>query len=182
MTCSSTDPIALFQAAVESRSRDQLTEAAHKYACAIRVWPTFGEAHLNSAFLLSELDRPEEAINSYSVALRQREWPAQTAVAAYGNLGLLLKAGGRQREADAAFRAAQRAQPGSAVGGAAEFAEWIRVGNDHYAAGSSEEAAAAYRRALPLRDARTDGSAYVGLGAAEPHLVYAVFEMDPKVF
>ena len=41
-----------------------------------------------------------------------------------------------------------------------------RRGNDAFMSGDNEEAEAFYAAAVPLRDPRLDGAAYVGLGAA----------------
>ena len=128
--------------------------------------------------MLSEIDRPAEAVSRYEHGLKLRRWDAGTAAAGYNNLAVLLRDSGRAAEAEAAFAAAKRASPrnapadagdhggDAAAGGALSFGALIERANDLYAASASAEAAHWYRRAMPLRDARADASAYVGLGAA----------------
>ena len=169
-----------FHAAAASRAAGQLEESAHKYAAALALAPTMVEAYLNVAWVLSELGRTPEAITAYQHGLRHRRWPPDTAAAAHNNLGVLMRDAQRGTEATAAFRAALEARPdfGPAldnIGGTgdaaaavdpAQFVHLINAANGLYARGAYAEAAELYRRALPLRDARQDGAAYVGLGAA----------------
>lgn len=178
-----------FHAAVSHRARGDAPSAAEWYGRAVRLRPSFAEAYLNGAFVLSEAGRTADAIESYQAGLSLRTWPAETAAAAHNNLGVLLRDSGRHDEAVASFEKAVRARPdlreaaenlrialaggvrpGEAGGGA--FLHLIRQANQRFAEASGgrasgfSEAAELYRQATMLRDPRVDGSAYVGLGAA----------------
>jgi tetratricopeptide (TPR) repeat protein len=172
-----------FTAASARRAEGDLAGAARGYAAAIRLAPLMAEAYLNAGWVLSELGRQEEAAYHYSSGLRGREWPADTAAAAHNNLGVVMRELGRADEGRAAFEAALRAKPDfvpaqdnlqevterAPVGesrSAEGFAQLINQANELLSRQANDDAAALYRRALTLRDARVDGSAYVGLGAA----------------
>jgi tetratricopeptide (TPR) repeat protein len=175
-----------FHAAVSHRARGDAPSAADWYGRAVRLRPSFAEAYLNGAFVLSEAGRTADAIESYQAGLSLREWPAETAGAAYNNLGVLLRDSGRHDEAVASFEKAVRARPDlreasdnlqiaragplPLSGGA--FYHLIRQANQKFAeaiggrASGFGEAAELYKKATGLRNPRLDGSAYVGLGAA----------------
>ena len=187
-------PTRLFNEASAQRAAGDLPEAARLYESAIRADPHLSEAYLNVAWVFSELGRAAEAQHAYRHGLRQRQWPAETEAAAQHNLGVLLRDSGRDTEAAAAFKAALAAKPdfgptledgwspvpgkGGVSGSspapaaltgmqaAATFVRLINEANELYAANAHGQAAELYQRAIPLRDARVDGSAYVGLGAA----------------
>ena len=139
------------------------------------------EAYLNIGWVLGQLGRQEDAAASYATGLQLGSWPAQTAAVAQNNRGALLRGMGRDEEARASFRAALAARPdfeqaadnlaamadadgdGSGSGG---FVALINAANERLVSDRLAEAAELYRQALPLRDTRRDGAAYVGLGAA----------------
>ena len=189
-----------FASASSSRANGDYAGAAASYAAAIRLAPGMAEAYLNAGWVLSELERPMEAVAAYRHGLLHRQWPAETAAAAHNNLGVLMRDLGRVAEARVEWQAAltskadygpsldnlAQASPtaATAVASAASsastsasaltstatpgkgFAELINAGNGLLSQEAYTDAAAAYRRAIPLRDPREDGSAYVGLGAA----------------
>ena len=173
----------LFSSASALRAAGALAESHAAYAGAIALQPRMAEAYINNGWVLSELDRQGEAIHSYRVGLQLRSWPGDTLAAARNNIGVLLRGLGRTAEAQIEWQAALAAKPDfspamdnleQAAGAGAtsqgesaqSFAQLINDANGHLGRGTLTEAAAFYREALPLRDPRVDGSAYVGLGAA----------------
>ena len=169
---------ALFTQASEARAAGKLDAAASGYAAAIRLRPDLAEAYLNTGWVLSELGRAEEAADAYAHGLRLRDWPSETAAAARNNLGVLLRDLGRLDDARRQWELAIEAKPDfrlalssleelrARASGGESFGETINAANEQFARGAHDEAIELYRAALPLRDARADGSAYVGLGAA----------------
>lgn len=130
---------------------------------------------MNLAWILSETDHTEDAVDAYTHGLRMKQWPAATAAGAHNNRGACLKRLGQKSEAAVSFRAALAVLPGFDAAESnlrdlssdrGSFAEFIQRGNDAFMSGDNEEAEAFYAAAVPLRDPRLDGAAYVGLGAA----------------
>ena len=173
----------LFASATSFRAAGALTESQHAYAAAIKLHPTMAEAYVNNGWVLSELGRPDEAIMSYRAGIGLRDWPAETLAAAHNNVGVLMRDVGRASEAQEQWRKALAAKPdfgpsqenlAQATAGSrtpssegyARYADLVNDANVHLNRGEHMEAAALYRKAMPLRDVRSDGSAYVGLGAA----------------
>ena len=194
----------LFSRAAEARQSSDFANSARLYAEAIQVQPHMAEvcrtpiaphclppitlpctqAYLNVAWVQSELSRTAEAEYSYRHGLRLRRWPAETAAAAWHNVGVIAKDAGRAPEATAAFESALQAKPdfgpslevlgqetktpgkGNPGEYTGDYVDLIKRANDHYSRGENAEAGMLYRQAQPLRDPRADGSAYVGLGAA----------------
>ena len=185
-----------FDAASAARANGDFAGAARNYAAAIRANPNMAEAYMNAGWVLGELGRRDEAAHSYRFGLKNRVWPADTTAAAHNNVGVIMRDLGRSDEAAAEWRAALAAKPdfgpslenlaresstvsdgGDAAGGARReggdddlgalsYSGLINAGNQHLDRGALSEAASLYRRAIPMRDPRHDGSAYVGLGAA----------------
>ena len=191
----------LFNRALTLRTSGDFQSAARSYEAALRMEPRMAEAHLNLAYVLSELGRADEAVESYHSALRGRHWPADTAATANHNLGVLLHDMGRAAEATTSFEralahkhdfgpslamigsggasgggtrgdvdddddAVAEAIEAARTAGAANYVALINAGNEAFGRSAHAEAERHYRRAIPLRDARSDGAAYVGLGAA----------------
>eukprot|EP00966_Prymnesium_polylepis_P202124 4682741-Prymnesium_polylepis.1 len=162
-----------FHSAAASRALNDFGSAVESYGRALRVAPTMAESYLNLGWVLSELDRAAEATSAYTHGLRLGRWPPQTAAISHNNLGVLLRKAGRGAEANAHFEAALAAVPDFAPalenargGDPVAFAELINSANELLMRDAVAEAEQLYRRALPLRDPRSDGAAYVGLGAA----------------
>ena len=169
-----------FSAATAARASGDLVASHASYAAAIKMAPTMLEAYLNVGWVLSELDRPKEAVASYQFALQHRAWPGDTGAAAHNNLGVLFRDLSRHAEAKAAWKKSLHIKPdfgpaidnlaqaaaGAAASPGESFVRLINDANEHLSRAAYEEAATQYRHAMPLRDARADGSAYVGLGAA----------------
>ncbi|KOO53373.1 ktr3p, partial [Chrysochromulina tobinii] len=170
-----------FNAAVAHREAGDFSTSAQAYQSAIAMEPRMAEAYLNVAFVLSELRRFDEAEHAYRHALGVRKWPAQTAATASHNLGVLLDSLGRSSEATAAYKQALKYKPdfgpsleiledttANAIeaGEPPTFVALINAGNEAFERGAHSDAERHYRLAVPLRDARREGAAYVGLGAA----------------
>ena len=102
----------LFHAAASSRAADDLPKATDLYRSAIRTNPNLAEAYMNLAWVLSETDHTEDAVDAYTHGLRMKQWPAATAAGAHNNRGACLKRLGQKEEAAASFRAALAVLPG----------------------------------------------------------------------
>jgi len=169
-----------FAAGSSARAAGDLEASVLHYDAALRLNPALAEAHINRAAVLADLgNRGDEAVHAYVAGLSAKRWPRSTASAAYNNLGVLLRDLQRRDEAARAFERALAAKPdfelaatnlhtttrrGEPLNG--DFVALIHEANDRFSRGQNAEAAHLYRAALPLRDARVDASAYVGLGAA----------------
>ena len=102
----------LFHAAASSRAADDLPKATDLYRSAIRTNPNLAEAYMNLAWILSETDHTEDAVDAYAHGLRMKQWPAATAAGAHNNRGACLKRLGQKEEAAASFHAALAVLPG----------------------------------------------------------------------
>lgn len=179
-----TDAVKAFNVAVAHREAGDYSTSVQAYQSAIAMEPRMAEAYLNVAFVLSELRRFVEAEHAYRHALGVRKWPAQTAAAASHNLGVLLDSLGRSSDATAAYKQALKYKPdfgpsleilesaqdttANAIeaGEPPTFVALINAGNEAFERGAHSDAERHYRLAVPLRDVRWEGAAYVGLGAA----------------
>ena len=66
--------------------------------------PNLAEAYMNLAWVLSETDQTEDAVEAYAHGLRMKQWPAATAAGAHNNRGACLKRLGEKEEACKAHR------------------------------------------------------------------------------
>jgi tetratricopeptide (TPR) repeat protein len=162
-----------FHQATAHRALNDMPAAVREYSRALASAPGMPEAYINMGWVLSELDRTEEAAEAYASGLRLGRWPATTAATVHNNLGVLRRGLGDEKAAVSHFEAALAAQPDFAqavenlrVSNGGSFAGLINGANELLMNGQNAEAAALYTAALPLRDPRIDGAAYVGLGAA----------------
>ena len=172
----------LFASATSFRAAGALTESQQAYAAAIKLHPTMAEATLTMVGCsrsLGVLMRQSCLIALESVCETglPKRWPP------HNNVGVLMRDVGRASEAQEQWRKALAAKPdfgpsqenlAQATAGSrtpssegyARYADLVNDANVHLNRGEHMEAAALYRKAMPLRDVRSDGSAYVGLGAA----------------
>jgi tetratricopeptide (TPR) repeat protein len=118
----------------------KIPEAAGQFEAALRVEPTFANAHNNLGNALVRLGRPQEAIPQYEAALQQD--PAL--LEAHYNLGNVLARMGRRLDAVAQYEQALRLNPDYAE---AHYNLSIVLGQ----LGRGDEAAAQYREAVRLR-------------------------------
>ncbi|CAN5188396.1 tetratricopeptide repeat protein [soil metagenome] len=137
----------------QGRPRD----AVRDFDAALKMAPSFPEAHANRGVALQEMGRLNEALAAEERALSYR---ADYATAHF-NRGNILDALGRHDDAVAAYGRALRIQP--------EFAEaLLNRGNALIAKGDRLEALKDFRRALDLRP--NFASAHLGVAAIQSDL------------
>jgi len=118
----------------------QFDLAMSEYETALRIRPTYAQAHSNMGMALELSGRPEEAILKYEEALRI----SPTLAEAHHNLGRLLAAYGRLLPAITHLEAAVRSNP--------DLVEVrINLGNALMLAGRRSEAIEQFEKALELR-------------------------------
>ncbi|MCG8407148.1 MAG: tetratricopeptide repeat protein [Phycisphaerales bacterium] len=127
--------------------------AIQAYREALRIDPTYVEAHVNLGVMLSRKGQLDEAIGEYRTALRTEPNHAR----AHYNLGNALSAMGRLEEAMQAYRASLENDP-------AHVESHINLGNLLRQLNQTDEAVAQYRKALET-DPR-NVTALCNLGAA----------------
>jgi tetratricopeptide (TPR) repeat protein len=135
------DPIKLFERGQEAHAKRDFERALELYEEAIRLRPDFPEAEYQRAGALASLGRAPQAEAAYRLALTLNpKWSLPHA--ALGSL--LLRAPGREREAEALLRRAVELEPNhlSALAALAEL---------RGRAGDASEAVALWRRATTVR-------------------------------
>jgi len=90
---------------------DNLAEAMTHFADALRLYPTYPEAHNNMGIGLLRTGRIDEAIAQFAAAVRDKP----TYLGAHANLALALAQGGRLPEAAAEYVTTLRLRPDSAT-------------------------------------------------------------------
>jgi tetratricopeptide (TPR) repeat protein len=74
-----------FHQATAHRALNDMPAAVREYSRALASAPGMPEAYINMGWVLSELDRTEEAAEAYASGLRLGRWPATTAATVHNN-------------------------------------------------------------------------------------------------
>jgi tetratricopeptide (TPR) repeat protein len=130
----------------------RLADAIAAFQAAVRVHPTYADAHGNLGNVYFYQGRYDEATASYRRALELNP----TSGIFYTNLGAVLVHQQRFTEAEAACREAVRFQP-------EEPGAHNNLGNAQQSLGKNEEAAASYREALRLNPSFPEAHHNLGL-------------------
>jgi tetratricopeptide (TPR) repeat protein len=136
-------------------ARGQVDEGTDDFAAAVRLSPTYADAHANLGIALMQRGRLEEAIGHYRAAIKTAPMVAEQHL----DLGLALVQAGRTTEAIAEFRIALRIKPELAEAHAA-------LGNILAQEGSLDDALKEFREALALNPALPDVRHLFGLALA----------------
>jgi protein O-mannosyl-transferase len=136
-------------------ARGQVDEGTAHFAAAVRLAPTFPEAHDNLGNALMQRGRVEEAIGQYRAAIQIAPRVAEY----HSNLGLALGQAGRQTEAIAELRTALDLNPALAQAHAA-------LGDLLARQGSLDDAIREFREALALNPTLPDARHLFGLALA----------------
>jgi tetratricopeptide (TPR) repeat protein/2-polyprenyl-3-methyl-5-hydroxy-6-metoxy-1,4-benzoquinol methylase len=122
-----------------------IEQALSRYAAALKLNPSYAQAHYNLGSALNSIGDPEAAILSYAAALKIKPNYAE----AHNNLGNALRNAGKLKEAIVSYETALQLKPNSAD---AHF----NLGNALYDTGQSEEALQSYTQATSINPNRKD--------------------------
>ena len=122
-----------------------IEQALSRYAAALKLNPSYAQAHYNLGSALNNIGDPEAAVLSYATALKIKPDYAE----AHNNMGNALKNTGKLKEAIVSYETALQLNPNSAD---AHF----NLGNALYDTGQSEEALQSYIRATSINSNRKD--------------------------
>ncbi len=148
------DPVKLFDRGQEAHAKKEYERALELYEEALRVKPDFAEAEFQKAAALVALKRQPEAEKSYRRAMELRKtWALPPA--ALGSM--LVRAPGREREAETLLRRALELDPKN-------LSATIELADLRMRAGDNAESVTLLRRAAALRD---DAAIWVALARAE---------------